>query len=73
LTDNGYAPTNPSEWITNLNPQLVLLSIAADDRNGLPDQATLESLSGYSLLRTDQHGWIHIATDGQQMWVTVEK
>jgi competence protein ComEC len=73
LADNGYAPLNPSVWITNLNPRLILLSVAPDDRDGLPDRETLEALSGYSLLRTDQNGWIHITTDGQQMWVEVER
>jgi competence protein ComEC len=69
LADNGYAPANPPAWITNLNPQLVLLSVAPDDRNGLPDRETLEALRGYTLLRTDQHGWIQVTTDGQRMWV----
>ena len=73
LADNGYAPLNPPDWITNLNPRLALLSIAPDDWDGLPDRETLEALSGYSLLRTDQNGWIHITTNGQQMWVEVEQ
>jgi competence protein ComEC len=73
LGDDGYAPLNPPNWISNLNPQLVTLSVAPDDRDGLPDQGTLDALSGYSLLRTDQDGWIHITTDGQQMWVETER
>ncbi|MBM3143831.1 MAG: DUF4131 domain-containing protein [Chloroflexi bacterium] len=73
LADNGYAPLNPSGWIANLNPQLVLLSVAPDDPSGRPDKETLDALGGYSLLRTDQHGWIHISTDGERMWVEAEK
>jgi competence protein ComEC len=73
LADNGYAALNPPEWIANLHPQLVLLSVAADDRNGLPNRETLDILGGYSLLRSDQNGWIHLATDGKQMWVEVER
>jgi len=72
LADNGYVLLNPPEWINNLNPQLVLLSVAPDDPSGLPNRETLDALGGYSLLRTDQHGWIHISTDGNQMWVEVE-
>jgi hypothetical protein len=30
-------------------------------------------VKGYSLLRTDENGWIEIATDGTQMWVNSEK
>jgi competence protein ComEC len=72
LADNGYAPLNPPTWIDNLNPQLVLLSVASDDPSGLPGHETMDALGGYSLLRTDQHGWIQISTDGKQMWVEVE-
>ena len=67
LADQGYAPLNSPKWIGNLRPQLVLLSVAADARDGRPDRETLDALGGYSLLCTDQHGWIQISTDGQQM------
>jgi beta-lactamase superfamily II metal-dependent hydrolase len=73
LANAGYAASNPPEWITNLNPELVVLSVAAADENGMPDTEVLESLEGFSLLRTDENGWIEIATDGTQMWVNVEK
>jgi competence protein ComEC len=73
LADSGYAASNPPEWITNLNPELVVLSVDAADPNGMPDGEVLESVKGYELLRTDQNGWIEITTDGGQMWVNVER
>jgi len=73
LADQGYSPLNAPDWIENMHPQLVLLSVAADDRDGRPNRETLDALGGYSLLRTDQHGWIKVSTDGQEMWVEVEK
>src|SRR3972149_2962045 len=57
LADSGYAASNPPEWITNLNPELVVLSVAAADQNGMPDREVLESVKDYALLRTDQNGW----------------
>lgn len=72
LPDAGYAPLNPPEWIAALDPQLAIISVAADDQNGLPHDSTLRALEGYSLLRTDLDGWLHIATDGTQMWVEKE-
>jgi len=72
LSDSGYAPINPPEWIANLNPQVVILSVSADDPDGLPDQETLESLEAYPLLRTDQNGWIAVSTDGAEFWIEVE-
>lgn len=73
LADNGYAPSNPSEWVQNLHPQLLLLGVDADNKQGLPNRELLDNLGGYSLARTDQHGWIQISTDGENMWLTVEK
>ena len=73
LADSGYAPINPPEWIGNLRPQVVLLSVSAADKEGLPSPETLELLQGYTVLRTDRNGWIELTTDGEQMWVEVEK
>jgi competence protein ComEC len=71
LSDGGAAELNPPEWIEKLRPQAVLLSAAADDPG--PDPQVLEALQGYNLLRTDRNGWIELATDGEQMWVEVER
>ena len=73
LADSGYGPSNPPEWIANLNPELILLSVSAADPNGLPDSTVLETIEDYELLRTDQNGWVEIATDGVHMWVNVER
>ena len=73
LADSGYAPSNPPEWIVNLNPELIVLNIAAGDENGMPDDETLEATRDHELLRTDQNGWIEITTNGEQMWVNVEQ
>jgi competence protein ComEC len=73
LADSGYAPLNPPEWIENLNPQLVLLSVSVGDYDGLPSPETLDALEGYTFLRTDKNGWVQLATDGENFWVAVER
>ena len=73
LADNGYQSSNPVTWINDLNPQIILLSVGIWDNQGLPDRGLIDRLAGYSLLRTDQHGNIHIKTDGTQMWIQVDK
>jgi beta-lactamase superfamily II metal-dependent hydrolase len=73
LADSGYAPSNPPEWIASLNPELVVLSVSAADENGMPDGDVLETVKDYELLRTDQNGWIEVSTNGEQMWVNVER
>jgi competence protein ComEC len=73
LADSGYAPSNPPDLIENVNPQLTVLSVAAGDPNGLPAQDVLDSLDGYSMLRTDHSGWITVITDGDKMRVETER
>ncbi len=73
LADSGYAPSNPPEWLANVHPQAAVLSVEAGDPDGLPDPSVLNALEGITLLRTDQNGWIDISTDGQGMWVEVER
>jgi len=73
LTEGGYAPLNSPEWIANLQPQVVLLSVSLKDTTGLPSPEALQAVEGYTLLRTDRNGWIELSTDGEQMWVEVER
>ena len=73
VADNGYQSSNPSLWINNLRPRLVLLSVGIKDSRGLPDRGMIDRLAGYSLLRTDQNGTIRLITDGNQLWVKVDR
>ncbi len=70
LSESGYAPSNPPDWLANLHPDMTILSVSAGDPNGLPDPALAASYENGNLLRTDRYGWIDLATDGQQTWVT---
>lgn len=72
LAEHGYEPANPPEWLQYLNPQLIILSVAPDDPEGLPDRELINRLQGYTILRTDHDGWIQISTDGKEMWIETE-
>jgi beta-lactamase superfamily II metal-dependent hydrolase len=73
LAGGGYAPLNPPEWIERWQPQAALLSVSAGNARGLPDRQTLEALEGITVLRTDRNGWIELSTDGEKLWVEVER
>jgi competence protein ComEC len=73
LANSGFAQVNPPEWIAALHPPLAILSVAAGEPDGLPEQSVLDELTGTTLLRTDWNGWIEVSTDGIGMWVDVEK
>ncbi len=73
LADSGLSQLNPPDWLANLRPQVVVLSVAAGDLNGRPAQSVLDGLAGTSLLRTDRNGWVEVTTDGSGMWLDVER
>jgi competence protein ComEC len=73
LADSGFALANPPDIIENMNPGLAVISVSAGDPDGMPAEATLDALEGYSLLRTDRSGWIDVSTDGTSMRVEVER
>lgn len=73
LANNGHILFNPPRFIRKIQPRLVILSVAAADKEGLPSAQTIKTISGYPFLRTDQNGWIQITTDGKQMWVEAGK
>ena len=60
LAGSGYDPLNPPEWLAYLEPEIVLLSVAAQDSNGLPDTSLLDAIQNPNLLRTDRNGWIEL-------------
>lgn len=73
MPGSGAVSLNPPGWIASLHPQVILLSVPAQNRSSLPDAEALQAAQGFQILRTDQNGWIEITTDGRQMWVTEEK
>jgi len=73
IADSGYAPVNPPEWVSNLAPDILILSVEAGDKDGLPQEEIKAMLEDYPSLRTDYNGWIHVATDGQQVWFDIQK
>ncbi len=72
LGDSGNATVNPSSWLALTQPQAALISVEAGNLRGLPSPEVLHALGGTSILRTDEHGWISLATDGTNLWVETE-
>ncbi|MFC2064636.1 ComEC/Rec2 family competence protein [Chloroflexota bacterium] len=68
----GYLPLNPPEWINRLAPNLAILAGTETDLNRTLEKEILTTFKPYTLLSTDQTGWIKISTDGVQLWVETE-
>lgn len=73
LAGNGDAALNSPALLAAAQPQVLLLSVAAGDENGLPHPELLAAVASYNLLRSDQRGWIELSTDGTRMWLATEK
>ena len=73
LAESGLASLNPPDWIAGLSPQYVLLSVGAGDERSVLEPEREAFLKNYNLLRTDENGWIHLSTDGDELRVEVER
>ncbi|HEY43981.1 MAG TPA: hypothetical protein G4O11_08380 [Anaerolineae bacterium] len=73
VPDGGYKAVNPSGWLSQLHPLVVLISVEAGNLRGLPSLEVLEAMEGRSVLRTDLNGWIELTTDGERLWAKAER
>jgi len=73
LADSGFAAVNPPELLDQLQPWVAMISIETGNSRGLPSPEVLEALEGTTVLRTDLNGWIELKTDGERLWVEVER
>ena len=72
LGEGGYSAVNRPPWIEAVDPWGTLLSTGLQSMSR-PSLDVLQSLESRLLLRTDVHGWIDVATDGEKLWVRSER
>ncbi|TEU00632.1 MAG: hypothetical protein E3J30_02355, partial [Anaerolineales bacterium] len=73
LPAGGYAAVNPDEWLTHLNPGVILLSLRTGEIPVELPQSISNPLLHRSILRTDINGTIDLTTDGSKLWIEVER
>ena len=56
-----------------MQPTVAVVSVGEDNRFGHPSAAALDRLGDVIILRTDQHGTVRLSTDGERLWVSVER
>jgi competence protein ComEC len=66
LNGEELAKSDVQAYAAGLQPQVILV-------HGDVPLAAAQALQGYNLFSTGAHGWIHLSTDGEQMWVEAEK
>ena len=69
---HGSRTSTGRAFVDAVNPQVAVIQAGADNRYGHPHEETLANLAGRTVLRTDLHGRVHIASDGRHMWLETE-
>lgn len=68
LPANGAADSNPPRFIERAQPQIAIAAAETGNPNAQPTQTLIERL-GAPLYRTDQHGTLHLITDGTMLTI----
>ncbi len=75
---HGSNTSTSPEFLAVVNPQLAVISVGADNKFGHPTDEVMARLieklgSEQNIYRTDKQGTIEFITDGERLWVKVER
>lgn len=73
VPQHGGENSISARFLDTARPSAVIIAVGADNPDGDPQPQTLNLLSNYTILRTDQRGTISFATDGLQLWAESER
>ena len=77
VAHHGSNTSTTSEFLAVVNPQLAVISAGADNRFGHPTPEVMErleeKLGSENVYRTDRNGTAEFITDGERLWVRVER
>ncbi|GAG33349.1 unnamed protein product, partial [marine sediment metagenome] len=73
---HGGGTSSSEAFLNALSPELVVISVGADNRLGHPSPQVLErleeSVGKEHILRTDENGTIEVVTDGERIWIKTD-
>ncbi|MFC1897316.1 ComEC/Rec2 family competence protein [Chloroflexota bacterium] len=77
VAHHGSDTSTTPEFLAVVNPQLAVISVGVDNKFGHPTPEVMErleeKLGSENIYRTDEHEIIEFITDGERLWVRVEK
>ncbi len=77
VAHHGSITSTTLEFLSVVDPQVAVISVGADNDFGLPDAEVVAGLSEKigqdNIYRTDEQGTITFTTDGEKLWVDIEK
>jgi competence protein ComEC len=66
---HGSCSSTSQSFLDVVGPEVVVISVGADNRFGHPCDEVLKRLSGIPVYRTDEQGAVEFVSDGMQLWV----
>jgi competence protein ComEC len=77
VAHHGSDTSTSEEFLAVVNPQLAIISTGKDNRFDHPSDEVInrleERLGSERIYRTDRHGTIELSTDGERLWMRVER
>ena len=77
IAHHGSDTSTTPEFLAAVNPEVAVISVDAENRFGHPTSEVIErleeKLGSEKIYRTDEQGTIEFITDGERLWVRVEK
>ncbi len=77
VAHHGSDTSSAAEFLAVVGPAAAVISVGADNDFGLPDAEVVGRLAGeiggVNIYRTDEDGTIDFTSDGEKLWVDVEK
>ncbi len=77
VAHHGSGTSTTSEFLAVVSPQLAIISVGEGNPFGHPSDEVMgrleQKLGQENIYRTDEHGTIEFITDGERLWVRVER
>ncbi|MFH1382459.1 MAG: DNA internalization-related competence protein ComEC/Rec2 [Chloroflexota bacterium] len=77
VAHHGSSGSTGTEFLAVVNPEVAVISVGSGNPFGHPTNAALDrlrtKLAPSNIYRTDENGTIEFITDGEKLWVKVEK
>jgi competence protein ComEC len=70
---HGSCSSTTPKFLEAVDPDVVIISVGADNRFGHPCDEVLKRLRDIPTYRTDEQGAVEIVTDGMRVWVEMER
>ena len=73
VAHHGAANATSASLLAAVHPAVAVISVGADNTYGQPSPQVLERLGDSLVYRTDLNGCVTLSTDGERLWVEVER